>query len=113
MLCLTSGSLAHSQHRRGVAQRPRALRGAAPLRGFASRARDARQAKRLYGLEVNDALPQTIEAPLQLSEALLVYIGIPMGVIIASIYKRRDEFRKELNNPDVLGGRTRRWLRNS
>lgn len=28
---------------------------------------------------------------------------------IASIHERRDEFRKELNRPEALGGRTRRW----
>lgn len=72
------------------------------------RARDARQAKRLYGLGATDAVPETIEASLQLSEALLVEIGVPMGLVIASIHERRDEFRRELNNPDALGGRTRR-----
>jgi CPA2 family monovalent cation:H+ antiporter-2 len=68
------------------------------------RARDARQAKRLYGLGATDAVPETIEASLQLSEALLVEIGVPMGLVIASIHERRDEFRRELNNPDALGG---------
>ena len=73
-----------------------------------ARARDAEQAKRLYELGVTDAVPETIEASLQLSEALLVGIGIPMGSVIASIHERRDEFRKELNNPNALGGRSRR-----
>jgi CPA2 family monovalent cation:H+ antiporter-2 len=73
-----------------------------------ARARDAQQAKRLYELGVTDAVPETIEASLQLSEALLVGIGIPAGSVIASIHQRRDEFRKELNNPNALGGRSRR-----
>ena len=73
-----------------------------------ARARDAQQAKRLYELGASDAVPETIEASLQLSEALLVGIGIPAGAVIASIHQRRDEFRKELNNPDALGGRGRR-----
>ena len=73
-----------------------------------ARARDAQQAKRLYELGASDAVPETIEASLQLSEALLVGIGIPTGSVIASIHQRRDEFRKELNNPDALGGRGRR-----
>jgi len=30
-----------------------------------------------------------------------------MGLVIASIHERRDEFRKALNRPDALGGRTR------
>ena len=52
-------------------------------------------------------MPETIEASLQLSEALLVDVGVPMGLIIASIHEKRDEFRKELNRPDALGGRLR------
>ena len=71
------------------------------------RARDARHAKRLYELGATDAVPETIEASLQLSEAALVDIGIPMGLVIASIHERRDEFRKELNRPEALGGRRR------
>ena len=74
-----------------------------------ARARDARHAKRLYELGATDAVPETIEASLQLSEAALVDIGVPMGRVIASIHERRDEFRKELNRPEALGGRTRRW----
>jgi CPA2 family monovalent cation:H+ antiporter-2 len=72
-----------------------------------ARARDARHAKRLYELGATDAVPETIEASLQLSEAALVEIGIPMGLVIASIHERRDEFRKELNRPESLGGRRR------
>jgi len=71
------------------------------------RARDARHAKRLYELGATDAVPETIEASLQLSEAALVDIGVPMGLVIASIHERRDEFRKELNRPEALGGRRR------
>ena len=73
-----------------------------------ARARDARHAQRLYELGATDAVPETIEASLQLSEAVLVDIGVPMGLVIASIHERRDEFRKLLNRPDALGGRTRR-----
>jgi len=73
-----------------------------------ARARDARHAQRLYELGATDAVPETIEASLQLSEAVLVDIGIPMGLVIASIHERRDEYRKLLNRPEALGGRTRR-----
>jgi CPA2 family monovalent cation:H+ antiporter-2 len=72
-----------------------------------ARARDARHAQRLYDLGATDAVPETVEASLQLSEALLVEIGVPMGLVIASIHERRDEFRKALNRPNALGGRTR------
>jgi CPA2 family monovalent cation:H+ antiporter-2 len=74
-----------------------------------ARARDARHAERLYELGATDAVPETVEASLQLSEALLVEIGVPMGLVIASIHERRDEFRKALNRPESLGGRARRF----
>ncbi len=47
-------------------------------------------------LGVTDAVPETIEASRQLSEAVLVDIGIPMGHVIASIHAKRDEYRKVL-----------------
>jgi CPA2 family monovalent cation:H+ antiporter-2 len=61
-----------------------------------ARAHDAHHATLLYGLGVSDAVPETIEASLQLSEAVLVDMGIPMGKVIASIHEKRDEFRKFL-----------------
>jgi CPA2 family monovalent cation:H+ antiporter-2 len=76
-----------------------------------ARARDARHAARLYELGATDAVPETVEASLQLSEAVLVDIGVPMGLVIASVHERRDEYRKELNQPGALGGRTRRARR--
>jgi CPA2 family monovalent cation:H+ antiporter-2 len=75
------------------------------------RARDSRHAMRLYELGASDAVPETVEASLQLSEAVLVDLGVPMGLVIASIHERRDEFRAALNRPDSLGGRTRRFRR--
>ena len=47
--------------------------------------------------------PETIEASLQLSEAVLVDIGVPMGLVIASIHERRDEFRAILKKTDKPG----------
>jgi CPA2 family monovalent cation:H+ antiporter-2 len=85
-----------------------AAREARPTLTVVARARDARHAKRLYELGATDAVPETIEASLQLSEAVLVDIGIPMGLVIASIHERRDEYRKALNRPDALGARGRR-----
>ncbi|RDI60870.1 cation:proton antiporter [Microvirga subterranea] len=63
-----------------------------------ARARDARHAVQLYDLGVDDAVPETIEASLQLSEAVLSDIGVPMGLVIASIHERRDEFRTILRS---------------
>jgi len=85
-----------------------AAREARPDLAIVARARDARHAARLYELGATDAVPETIEASLQLSEAVLVDIGVPMGLVIASIHERRDEYRKALNRPDALGGRRRR-----
>ncbi|MBO9558162.1 MAG: cation:proton antiporter [Caulobacter sp.] len=83
-------------------------RGHRPDLTIVARARDARHAARLYELGATDAVPETIEASLQLSEAVLVDIGVPMGLVIASIHERRDEYRKVLNRPDALGGRRKR-----
>jgi CPA2 family monovalent cation:H+ antiporter-2 len=61
-----------------------------------SRARDAAHASHLYAIGVTDAVPETIEASLQLSEATLVGLGVPTGPVIASIHDKRDEFRRQL-----------------
>ena len=61
-----------------------------------SRARDAAHARHLYAIGVTDAVPETIEASLQLSEAALVGLGVPTGPVIASIHEKRDEFRHML-----------------
>ncbi|RDJ27207.1 potassium transporter TrkA [Bosea caraganae] len=74
----------------------RAARALGPDLIIVARARDAGHARHLYELGVNDAVPETIEASLQLSEAALVGLGVPMGLVIASIHERRDVFRREL-----------------
>lgn len=61
-----------------------------------SRARDAAHARHLYSIGVTDAVPETIEASLQLSEATLVGLGLATGLVIASVHEKRDEFRREL-----------------
>lgn len=65
-----------------------------------ARVRDSQQALRLYDLGVTEAVPETIEASLQLSESVLLGIGAPAGPVIASIHERRAEFRRELNRGD-------------
>ena len=85
-----------------------AARQSRPDLTIVARARDAHHAGRLYELGATDAVPETIEAALQLSEAVLVDIGVPMGLVIAGIHERRDEYRRQLNRPDALGGRIRR-----
>ncbi len=76
-----------------VVETTRSLR---PNVTLVARARDADHARALYGLGVTDAVPETIEASLQLSEAVLVDLGVPMGLVIASIHEKRDEYRKML-----------------
>jgi CPA2 family monovalent cation:H+ antiporter-2 len=65
-----------------------------------SRARDESHAKVLYGEGVTEAVPETLEAALQLGEAVLVESGIAMGLAIASVHEKRDGFRKLLGRPD-------------
>ena len=77
-----------------------------------ARARDHRHAAKLYELGATDAVPETIEASLQLAENTLVDIGIPMGPVIASIHERRDEFRR-LFREKTEGGREPRAIRAS
>jgi len=74
-----------------------------------SRARDAMHARHLYAIGVSDAVPVTIEASLQLSEAALVGLGLPAGPVIASIHEKRDEFRRELQ--EAAGGNDTRAIR--
>jgi CPA2 family monovalent cation:H+ antiporter-2 len=77
-----------------------------------ARAKDARHAAHLYRIGATDAVPETIEASLQLSEAVLVDVGVPMGPVIASIHEKRSEFRAQIQEgapegTDVLIGRRR------
>lgn len=82
-----------------------AARGERPDLTIVARARDARHAMQLYELGVDDAVPETIEASLQLSEAVLVDIGVPMGLVIASVHERRDEFRRALMRTEEPPGK--------
>ncbi|MGD0419713.1 MAG: cation:proton antiporter [Xanthobacteraceae bacterium] len=70
-----------------------------------SRARDADHARHLYSLGATDAVPETIEASLQLSEAALVGLGVATGLAIASIHEKRDEIRHALQQAAQDAGR--------
>jgi len=65
-----------------------------------ARARDEPHARQLYRLGVTDAVPETTEASLQLGEAVLDEIGIPIGIIIAGIHQRREDSRRALGRKD-------------
>jgi CPA2 family monovalent cation:H+ antiporter-2 len=80
-----------------------------------ARARDSKHAERLYRLGVTDAVPETTEASLQLAENTLVDLGVPMGLVLASIHERRDRFRKLFQEamPDSKRERLPRALRST
>lgn len=77
------------------------LRGQYPDLLIVARARDTDHAAQLYRAGASHAVPETLESSLQLSEAVLVDIGVAMGPVIASIHEKRDEFRERL---EVDGG---------
>jgi monovalent cation:H+ antiporter-2, CPA2 family len=95
-----------------VARIARRVRGWVPDLPIIARARDTAHAARLYKAGVTDAVPETLEASLQLSEAVLVDIGLAMGPVIASIHEKRDQLRAQIKaeaeleeEPRRLGGR--------
>ncbi|MDB5703960.1 MAG: sodium:proton exchanger [Sphingomonas bacterium] len=77
-------------------QLTRRVRGWVPNLTIVARARDTAHAAELYRAGATDAVPETLESSLQLSEALLVDLGIAVGPVIASIHEKRDELRKEI-----------------
>ena len=94
-----------------VVRLTRALREEYPDLPIIARARDTGHAARLYRAGVTDAVPEALEASLQLSEAVLVDIGLAMGPVIASIHEKRAELRSlimeegELTEEPSLGRR--------
>ena len=72
------------------------LRADFPELPLIARARDTGHAAALYRAGVTDAVPEALEASLQLSEAVLVDIGVAMGPVIASIHEKRAQLRSEI-----------------
>jgi CPA2 family monovalent cation:H+ antiporter-2 len=92
----------------------RRVRAAFPALPIVARARDTRHAAELYKAGVTHAVPEALEASLQLSEAALVDLGVAMGPVIASIHEKRDQLRAEIKAeadldeaPSLGGGRLR------
>jgi CPA2 family monovalent cation:H+ antiporter-2 len=86
-----------------LAQRiARKLRAAHPELPIIARARDTGHAAELYRGGASMAVPETLEASLQLSEAVRVELGQPMGPVIASIHEKRDEFRDQIKEGGAL-----------
>jgi CPA2 family monovalent cation:H+ antiporter-2 len=86
----------------------RQLRRVFPDLPIIARARDTAHAAELYKAGVTDAVPETLEASLQLSEAALVDLGVPMGPVIASIHEKRDELRAEIKTEAEMEEQPRR-----
>lgn len=78
------------------------LRKSYPDLPIIARARDLNHAAALYRAGASHAVPETLESSLQLSEAVLVDLGIPMGPVIASIHEKRDEFRARIRDDAAL-----------
>ena len=99
-----------------VARVVKRVRGWVPDLPIIARARDTEHAAKLYKAGATDAVPEALEASLQLSEAVLVDTGLAMGPVIASIHEKRSQLRAqimqeaELEAEPALG---RRRLRDS
>ncbi len=80
----------------------RKLRKLHPNLLIVARARDTEHAAELYRAGASHAVPETLESSLQLSEAVLVDIGVAMGPVIASIHEKRDEYRAQIEREGAL-----------
>lgn len=72
-----------------------------------ARARDEDHARHLYAVGASDVVPETIEASFQLSEAVLIGLGVPAQSALASVQDRRDAVRRKLQGmPRTAGNGT-------
>ena len=78
------------------------VRAAFPDLPIIARARDPQHAAELYRAGVTDAVPETLESSLQLSEAVLVDLGVAMGPVIASVHEKREELRDAIRKEAML-----------
>ena len=83
------------------------LRATSPDLPIIARARDASHAAALYRDGASHAVPETLESSLQLSEAVLVDLGVPMGPVIVSIHEMRDQMRDKIMEEGELDERPR------
>ncbi|MGP1354239.1 MAG: cation:proton antiporter domain-containing protein [Parasphingopyxis sp.] len=99
-----------------IVQLTKRVREAYPDLTIVARARDPNHAADLYRAGATDAVPETVESSLQLSEAVLVDIGVPMGPVIASVHEKRAQLREaimELGELESLPQLPREKLRKS
>lgn len=83
------------------------LRAQYPDLPIIARARDASHAAALYRAGASHAVPETLESSLQLSEAVLVELGVPIGFVIASIHEKRDQLRDQIMEEGELAEKPR------
>ncbi|WP_116089761.1 cation:proton antiporter [Sphingomonas crusticola] len=79
-----------------VVRLTKVLRTQFPELTIVARARDPNHAAQLYRAGATDAVPETVESSLQLSEAVLVDLGLAMGPVIASIHDKRAQLRAKI-----------------
>jgi CPA2 family monovalent cation:H+ antiporter-2 len=79
-----------------VVRLTKTLRKQFPNLTIVARARDPNHAAQLYRAGATDAVPETVESSLQLSEAVLVDLGMAMGPVIASIHDKRAQLRAKI-----------------
>jgi monovalent cation:H+ antiporter-2, CPA2 family len=70
-----------------------------------ARARDADHACHLYASGATEAVPETVEASLQLSQSALVGLGVDAAAAAASVQIMRMEFRRALEHPSSVEAR--------
>jgi monovalent cation:H+ antiporter-2, CPA2 family len=75
----------------------------APELPIVARARDGDHAIHLYSLGVREAVPETLEASLQVGESLLAEVGVPMGTILVAIHEKRALMRTGLLEASSAG----------
>ena len=92
-----------------VARLTKRLRSAFPGIPIIARARDTAQAAALYKVGASQAVPEAVEASLQIAEAALVDLGVAMGPVIASIHEKRDELRGKIKAEAELEGEAPRF----
>jgi monovalent cation:H+ antiporter-2, CPA2 family len=80
----------------------KSLRSRFPDLTIIARARDSDHAAELYRAGATDAVPETLESSLQLSESVLVDLGVAMGPVIASIHEKREELRENIRHRSAL-----------
>jgi CPA2 family monovalent cation:H+ antiporter-2 len=89
----------------------RRIRAAFPDLPIIARARDTTHAVQLYKAGVTDAVPETLESSLLLSEAALIDLGVAVGPVIASIHEKRSEMRSRIMAEAELEHEPRFWRR--